>query len=102
MERDTRIVRVAAAQIAIGGEIEANVRAISEAMRQSADRGAMLGVFPETAITGYSPDLGRGRPPEDWPAVQAALATTAVAVPSQPQAARILTLLAISARSSIR
>ncbi|MBC7256298.1 MAG: carbon-nitrogen hydrolase family protein [Chloroflexi bacterium] len=73
MERETRIVRVAAAQIAIGGEIEANVRAISEAMRQSADRGAMLVIFPETAITGYSPDLGRGRPPEDWPAVQAAL-----------------------------
>ncbi len=73
MEKKAQTLRVAAAQIAIGGEIEANLQAILKAMHQSADRGAGLAVFPEAAITGYSPDLGRGRPPEDWPTVQAAL-----------------------------
>lgn len=73
MSEKTRSLRVAAAQIAIGGDVEENVRNILEAMRRSADLGAALVVLPETAVTGYSPDLGRGRPPEDWPTIRAGL-----------------------------
>jgi predicted amidohydrolase len=36
-----------------------------------------LVLFPETALTGYSVDLGQMRPPEEWPAIAAALETVA-------------------------
>ena len=63
MPPDARQLRVAAAQIAIGDSIAANLAAIRTAMRQCA----------EAVLTGYSPAIGHGRPPADWPEVQAAL-----------------------------
>jgi len=73
MPADTRQLRVAAAQIAIGADIAANLAAIRAAMQHCAEQGAALAVFPETALTGYSPAIGHGRPAAHWPEVQAAL-----------------------------
>lgn len=73
MTPETKSLRVAAAQVAIGDAIAANLAAIRQAMQQCAERGADLAVFPEAALTGYSPAIGHGRSPADWPEAQAAL-----------------------------
>lgn len=73
MAPETRKLRVAAAQIVISADIPENLATIIRAMQRCADQGAELAVFPETALTGYSPAIGHGRPAEDWPVVQAGL-----------------------------
>ncbi len=73
------ILRVAAAQIAFDDDIEENTRTILQTIAQCAARGVDLCVFPEAALTGYSPILRRARPASDWPRVREALAAVSSA-----------------------
>lgn len=70
-QRDS--LRVAAAQISIGGDMDANVQRIRQMMRRCSDEGVELVVFPETAVTGYSPTIGHGRDATEWPSISAHL-----------------------------
>ncbi|MBM3187354.1 MAG: carbon-nitrogen hydrolase family protein [Chloroflexi bacterium] len=70
---DDPTLRVAAAQIAVNDDMEANLGRILDAMRRTASRGAEVVVFPETALTGYSPAIGHGREPSEWPAIREGL-----------------------------
>ncbi|MHB0857515.1 MAG: carbon-nitrogen hydrolase family protein [Anaerolineae bacterium] len=74
---DTRTLRVAAAQVHIGAGMVENLATILAAMDRCAVAGAELAVFPETALTGYSPAIGHGREPGEWPDILAALDTIA-------------------------
>jgi predicted amidohydrolase len=74
MVQDTRRLRVAAAQIPIGAQLEENLGRILATMRSCAEQGVELVAFPETALTGYSPTIGHGRSPEEWPQIEAGLA----------------------------
>jgi predicted amidohydrolase len=62
-------LRVAAAQIPVTDQVEVNARLISEAMERSAQAGVEIIVFPETALTGYSPTIGHGRHRDEWPVI---------------------------------
>jgi predicted amidohydrolase len=66
-------LRVAAAQLASGGNMDENQSRIQEAMRRAAALGAEVVLFPETALTGYSPTIGHARAPEEWPGIAARL-----------------------------
>ncbi len=70
MPEHARTLRVAAAQIQSGAALDENLRTILRAIRDSAAQGAQVVVFPETALTGYSPAIGRGREIGEWPAIQ--------------------------------
>jgi len=61
---------VAAAQIKITAQIEENLKHILETMRHYAADGVEVVVFPETALTGYSPTIGHGREPAEWPCIE--------------------------------
>ncbi len=74
MSQDARRLRVAAAQIALGADIAANLAQIGSAMRQCAERGVELAAFPETAVSGYSPAIGHGRQSQEWAEIEAGLA----------------------------
>jgi len=65
-----RTLYVAAAQIKINGEIEENLKQISKTMRHCAADGVEVAVFPEAALTGYSPTIGHGREPSEWPCIE--------------------------------
>ncbi|MCD6520519.1 MAG: carbon-nitrogen hydrolase family protein [Anaerolineae bacterium] len=71
------VLPVLAAQVPIGALLEENLETIREAMREAAARGAEVVLFPETALTGYAPNIGRGRRPAEWPAIAQALAAIA-------------------------
>ncbi|OGO05877.1 MAG: hypothetical protein A2Y73_01380, partial [Chloroflexi bacterium RBG_13_56_8] len=73
MADDGRTLRIAAAQIAIDDKIDENLVRISESIRRAAAEGAEMVLFPETALTGYSPDIGRGRKPDEWPSIHEGL-----------------------------
>ncbi|MGI6376536.1 MAG: carbon-nitrogen hydrolase family protein [Anaerolineae bacterium] len=73
------VLGVAAAQIAVGADIDINMATILQGMATCAAQGADLCVFPEAALTGYSPTLRRSRPASDGPLVQQALEAIAVA-----------------------
>jgi len=66
---------VGAAQMAIGASIDENLDRIIEYMRRGAEQGLEVMVFPEAALTGYSPSIGRGRAPEEWSSIREALKT---------------------------
>jgi predicted amidohydrolase len=70
-------LRVAVAQIPIGAEIDANVGRIIRAMEECALQGAQVLVCPETAISGYSPAIGHGREPQEWPRIREGLQSIA-------------------------
>jgi predicted amidohydrolase len=70
-------LRVAAAQIPVGADLDDNLAVILEALSAAAAAGVALVVFPEAALTGYAPVIGHIRAPAEWPAVQAALAAVA-------------------------
>jgi len=72
-----RRLRVAAAQIEVGGELDLNLETILGAVRDAAAVGAELVVTPEAALTGYSPAIGHGRDADEWPSVREGLATIA-------------------------
>jgi len=72
-------LRVAAAQIAISDDVDLNTAMVLQAMHTCAGHGVDLCVFPEAALTGYSPELGRSRPASDSSLVMQALATVAAA-----------------------
>ena len=65
-----RTLHVAAAQLKIAAEVEENLRRILETMRRCAAEDVEAVVFPETALTGYSPNIGHGRQPAEWPRIQ--------------------------------
>ena len=72
-ESPGRRLRVAAAQIRITDQIGENLDGIVKTMRRcSADAVEVL-LFPETALTGYSPAIGHGREPGEWPAIEEGL-----------------------------
>ncbi|MBN1401411.1 MAG: carbon-nitrogen hydrolase family protein [Anaerolineae bacterium] len=62
-------LRVAAAQIRVTDQIETNASVIRETMQQCARSGVEIVVFPETALTGYSPAIGHGRGLHEWPTI---------------------------------
>jgi len=66
-------LRVAVAQIKIGEQIGENLAKILETMRRAAADEVELAVFPETALTGYSPSIGHGRDAAEWPLIQEGL-----------------------------
>jgi len=70
MSEQDAILRVAAAQIQIGADIHANVARIIRAMEECALQGIEVMVCPETAVSGYSPTIGHGREPQEWPIIQ--------------------------------
>jgi predicted amidohydrolase len=61
------ILRVAAAQIPVGADMDDNLDQILTAMHGCAALGAELAVFPETALTGYAPAIGGARDGDQWP-----------------------------------
>ncbi|MFH1086823.1 MAG: carbon-nitrogen hydrolase family protein [Chloroflexota bacterium] len=69
MSEHAQRVRVAAAQVHISADMDANVRTITAAMAHCARQGVEVVVFPETAVTGYSPAIGRGRDVSEWPII---------------------------------
>jgi len=73
MTPDARGLYVGAAQIPISDSVTNNLTQILDAMARGAAQGLELLVFPETAVTGYSPAIGHGRLPEEWPAIEEAL-----------------------------
>jgi len=70
---DTQTIRVAAAQIAVRDELEENLATVVRAMEQSARQKVQLLLFPEAALTGYSPEIGHNRSPQEWPSIERAL-----------------------------
>jgi predicted amidohydrolase len=79
MGQPNRTLRVAAAQIAITDDIACNLRVILATIQRQAARGSEVVLFPETALTGYSPAIGHGRHASEWPTIESALATIAQA-----------------------
>jgi predicted amidohydrolase len=73
MTPDARGLYVGAAQIPISDSVTNNLTQILDAMARGAAQGLELLVCPETAVTGYSPAIGRGRGPDEWPAIEEAL-----------------------------
>jgi len=69
----TRKLRVSAAQIKIDEEIGENLERILGAVRRAAADGAEIVLLPETCLTGYSPNIGRGRDVREWPVIQEGL-----------------------------
>lgn len=74
---ESRILTVAAAQIRVSEDIDANYVAVFKAMHEAAARNVRVVLFPETALTGYGPAIGRGRKPAEWPAIERSLADVA-------------------------
>lgn len=70
MSQEHPVFSVAAAQIPIGSDIDANVICIFRAMEECVRQGATVLVCPETAVSGYSPVIGRGREPHEWPMIE--------------------------------
>lgn len=68
-----RQLAVAAAQITLGASIDDNLERILRAMDEGARAGARVVVLPETALSGYSPAIRRGRDAAEWPALQRGL-----------------------------
>lgn len=66
---DTRTLRVAAMQCPVTPHLATNRDRILGAIGSAAAEGIELLVFPETALTGYSPTIGHGRAAEEWPAI---------------------------------
>lgn len=73
MAEDSRALVVAAAQVHVHADLEDNLQRILAALDEAAALGARVIVLPETALTGYSPNIGHGRDPSEWPAIQRAL-----------------------------
>jgi len=73
MPDDPRTLRVAAAQIAVTEELETNLETILRITKRCAADHVDLVVFPETALTGYSPSIGHARHPNEWPEIQRCL-----------------------------
>ena len=68
-----RSLRVSAAQVKVSELIGDNLDRILGTMRRAASHGAELVLFPETCLTGYSPDIGHGRDRTEWPVIQEGL-----------------------------
>ncbi len=77
MAWNVRELYVGAAQVAISDSLANNLSTIVAVMARAAAQGLELIVFPEAAVTGYSPSIGRGRRPEEWPAIQQNLSRVA-------------------------
>ena len=73
MDNDSRVLRVASAQIQVSTGISENLEAIVRKAKQAARIGAEIVLFPETALTGYSPAIGQSREAAEWPAIRAGL-----------------------------
>jgi predicted amidohydrolase len=72
-------VRVAAVQMPVNDQVAENLQRVLRAMEHCASDRVQLAVFPETALTGYSPSISHGRAPQDWPTIQQALRQVAEA-----------------------
>jgi deaminated glutathione amidase len=77
------LLRVAAAQIAVCDSPARNLETILRVLECEAARGIEVVVFPEAALSGYSPALRQARRAEEWPAIQAALQAVAGAASEQ-------------------
>lgn len=66
------LLRVAACQMAVSGDIETNVARMRAGIEEAAARGAAVVVFPECAVTGYPPLCHKSRFDIDLPAIPAA------------------------------
>ena len=72
-----RRLRVSAAQIKVGDRIGDNLDRILTMRRRAGGDGVEMVVFPETCLTGYSPDIGHGRDGAEWPDIQEGLQAVA-------------------------
>lgn len=77
MGTDAPKLRVAAAQMMVSDRISDNLDRIRKAITRCAADGIEIVVFPETALTGYSPAIGRGRGAKEWPVIQEGLTNVA-------------------------
>ena len=73
MSSVTKSLRVAAAQIDVCADMESNLGHIRETMKRCADDAVELVVFPEAALTGYSPLIGKERDVSEWLKIEEAL-----------------------------
>ena len=73
MPEDYPKLHVAAAQVTITERLAENLEVIRETMSRCAKDGVEIVVFPETALTGYSPTIGHGREAAEWPMIADAL-----------------------------
>ena len=73
MPEDYPKLHVAAAQVTITERLAENLEVIRETMSRCAKDGVEIVVFPETALTGYSPTIGHGREATEWPMIADAL-----------------------------
>ncbi len=70
-----RTLYVGAAQIGVSGNVGENLDNILETIDASACQGIEVVVFPETCVSGYSPELGVQRRPQEWDNIQGAIET---------------------------
>jgi predicted amidohydrolase len=66
-------LRVAAVQMTVTPNIDTNAQQLCEQVAYCAARGAQLVLFPETALSDYSPALKRQRQPSEWRDIQRGL-----------------------------
>lgn len=63
-------LRVAASQFPVSGDLRRNARHIHAHIRQAAERGAHVVLFPETALPGYAPRHLASLAAYDWGALE--------------------------------
>ncbi|MEN6479407.1 MAG: nitrilase-related carbon-nitrogen hydrolase [Anaerolineales bacterium] len=70
-------LKVAAVQMPVSGDLMENCNTVLHAIEGCAELGVGLGVFPETALTGYAPALGHVRQVDDGERIAETLAVLA-------------------------
>ena len=89
-------LRVASAQFPVGPDPAVNARAVCELVSEAAGRGARLVVFPETALSGYTPLESQDPARFDWASLEAATERVRAAVASAGLWALVGTITASS------
>ena len=59
--------------MALTDDLDRNLSTVLRTLADQAARGTQLLLFPETMLTGYSPEIGHPRTQDEWPRIQAAL-----------------------------
>ena len=73
MRDQSATLLVAAAQMTVTEQISDNLERIIQTMERCAADGAELLLFPETALSGYSPAIGHGREVAEWQTLRRSL-----------------------------
>jgi len=64
---------VGVAQLAFGGDVDENLIKITDTLSDCARQGIEVVVFPEACVSGYSPQLGVNRKPDEWNKIEKAI-----------------------------